>query len=349
MTRRDYAADVRARLTKPGAVARALGLKLDHDAGSYALVLCPVHGEKNASCSVYRKGEKLKAKCWGCGWTGDLFGLIAAVEGLDCETQFREVLARGCELAGMSAEADELRGGKRAPERRERPVAPPTEPERDYPPASEVRDLWLACVPVTEEPSVRAMLEARNIDPRPVHYLGAARALHPDTHPSSVPLWARFRGRASVSQPWTQSGHRLLLPVYDSTGLMRSVRAWLVTDRADVPKRVPPSGYRASGLVLANARAVKWLRGDSFPSSIVVVEGEPDYLVRAVKFSDEAIVGVGSGSWTDEFAARVPYGSELSLLTHLDSAGDRYADGITKSVEARARVFRWTLPDEEAA
>ena len=80
-----------------------------------------------------------------------------------------------------------------------------------------------------------------------------------------------------------------------------------------------------------------------------MVEGEPDWLVRSIKFSDEAIVGIGSGSWTADFAARVPFGSEVSLLTHLDGAGDRYADEIEKSIRNRARTFRWTLNDEEAA
>jgi 5S rRNA maturation endonuclease (ribonuclease M5) len=81
----------------------------------------------------------------------------------------------------------------------------------------------------------------------------------------------------------------------------------------------------------------------------VVVEGEPDWLVRSIVFTSEAIVGIGSGSWTPGFAERVPYGSEVSILTHLDSAGDRYAAAIEKSVSERARVFRWTIDEGEAA
>lgn len=346
---RDTVRAVRQALSDPAIVAEKLGLK-PHGKGTYTLVFCPVHAEKNdPSCSLRRKDGTIGVRCFGCGWTGDVLTLIAAVEGLDPAREFRAVLAAACDLAGMRDEADAVRGGQPAPARRTLPRQADPEPERDYPPLAEVVDLWLGAQPVTADDEACGMLEGRKIDPDGVSRIGAARALHPDTHRERLPAWAKFRGRLLTSKSWLATGHRLIVPVYDFTGAMRSVRAWLVTGEANLPKRVPPAGFRASGLVLANARALRWLRGDGSPSSIVVCEGEPDWLVRAITFPSEVIIGIGSGSWTPEFAERVPYGSQVTILTHLDSAGERYADVIEKSVKDRAQVYRWTLNEDEAA
>ncbi len=346
---RDLIREVRYRLSKPSTVAKLLGLKIEQGGGSYVLVLCPVHGERNASCSLYRKDGAVRARCRGCEWTGDVLDLIAVTHGLDSAREFRLVLSAACELAGMPDEADSVRGGKPAPAGRVVTPRPEPEPERDYPPIAEVTDLWVDAQPVTTDAEVVAMLGSRRIDPAEVERIDAARALHPQTHYERLPGWAKFRGRAPTTRSWIATGHRLIIPVYDPSGQPRSLRAWLVTGDASIPKRVPPSGFRASGLVLANARALRWLRGESSPSSIVIVEGEPDWLVRSITFPSEAIVGIGSGSWNEAFAERVPFGSEVSILTHLDSAGDKYAEAIEKSIRNRARVFRWTIDEEEAA
>jgi hypothetical protein len=344
MNDRALVEDLRCHLTSPQRVAKALGLKVQQDGGSYVLVLCPVHAEKNASCSLYKRQGQLKAKCRGCQWRGDVLDLIAAAEGLDGRSGFREVLARACELAGMSDQAEALRGGRRAPTRRPRPVLTP-EPERDYPLPAEVSGFWSACIPVTEDPAVKELLSGRGISPETVAASDLARVLHVDTHPSDIPSWAKFRGRAPVSRTWTKTGHRLILPAYDADGGMRSVRAWLVTGEPGQPKRVPPAGHRASELVVANRVAVAMLRGEGTASRVVVVEGEPDFLARSVLSPGDAVLGVMSGSWSPELAARVPYGSEVIVRTHLDEAGDRYADEVIESVSNRAVVSRLELAE----
>jgi hypothetical protein len=347
VSRDDLVHDVRAALSAPKAVAEKLGLKVGEARETYVIVACPVHDEKTPSCSLHRRGGTLAVRCWGCGWTGDVLHLIAAVEQLDVRREFKAVLARACELAGMPEQADALREGKPPPAPRVRPQAPEAEPERDYPLPLEVTRFWAACLPVTEDPEVAALLAGRGIDPAAVAGADAARALHPETHHADVPPWARFRGRAPAARAWNVSGHRLILPVYDSDGGMRSVRAWLVRAEDGVPKRVPPRGYRASQLVAANSPAVAMLRGQERPGRVVVVEGEPDTLARSTLSPSDAVIGVMSGSWHDGFAARVPYGAEVIIRTHLDPAGDRYADEIARSVASRARVRR--LQRQEAA
>lgn len=341
----DLVRDVRLMLAKPADVARRLGLKIGHDAGSYAVVHCPVHGDRTASLSLYKRDGIVRGKCHGCDWRGDVLDLVATLNNLEPRRDFREILATTLELAGMAHEAHEIRSGRPAPVRAAL-RKPEPEPERDYPPAQEVALLWSACVPVTDDAEIVALLRSRQIDPVAVARTAAAASLHPLTTRASIPSWARFKGRLERAALWTETGHRLILPVFDHDGAMRSVRAWLVVENALLPKRVPPRGHRASGLVLANERARRWLRGETKPSQIVVCEGEPDFLLRSSRNETECIIGVGSGSWTERFAERVPYGSEVAILTHRDPAGERYAEAIKASVESRARVTRW---ESEAA
>ena len=106
------------------------------------------------------------------------------------------------------------------------------------------------------------------------------------------------------------------MPVFDEHGRLRSVRACrtdpgIVPVSLDVPKRLPPKGYRAEGLIMANSLGRIVLAGgvvpswwpESKPLRIVVCEGEPDFLTWASEYSDgdetaPAVFGVVSGSWT---------------------------------------------------
>ena len=339
--------DVRRALSDPFRVAERLGLSPRRSARG-ATILCPVHAEKTPSCSVTRGPDgTLRVRCFGCEWSGDVFHLVAAAHSLEPKRDFREVLATACELAGMPDEATSVRDGRLAAERQPRP-APPPEPERDYPPVGEVLGLWQTARPLVEDEQSALYLALRGIYPDVVQQLDVARALLPDTHETRMPGWARFRGDAPVSRPWTRSGHRILVPVYDCDGQFRSLRAWLVTDEQGVPKRVPPVGHRASGLVLANRAALEILRGERFHSRLVIVEGEPDFLARAIVSPTDPVLGVLSGSWHEGFAQKVPYGSEVIIRTHLDEAGERYARAITQTIRDRAQVYRLTNPPEAA-
>jgi hypothetical protein len=120
---------------------------------------------------------------------------------------------------------------------------------------------------------------------------------------------------------------------------MRSVRAWQV-HKVEGPKRLPPAGFKAAGLVLANPPALRWLLEPGPPIALVITEGEPDHLAAVQATPSEPVIGIGSGSWTQAFADRVPIGSTVAIQTHHDPAGDRYAAEITKTLAKRARVKR---------
>jgi hypothetical protein len=340
----DLVRDVKRALSNPAAVVERLGLKAKQKSRGYVLVCCPMHGERNASCSVHTREGNVAIRCHGCGWTGDVLTLVAAVNQLDTRADFPEVMAIACELAGLREQAEALRNGRAAPERAAPPPAWEPEPEPDYPPPESVVELWDTARSVADDPEASGVLVARRIDPDDVARLDAARVLEPETHHTRIPRWARFKGPLPVSRDWTKTGHRMLVRAWDSDGQLRSLRAWRVNRDERLPKRVPPAGHRTSALVLANDVAVAMLRGTAFPGRVVVVEGEPDWLVRSVLNPDEAVIGILSGSWTEHFAARVPYGAEVIVRTHLDPAGERYARAVIGSLLDRA-VCRRLAPE----
>ena len=97
--------DVRQALSDPRRVAELLqlqeGSKPETSGG--LLVRCPSHGESNASCSLTRGPDgTLRAKCFACDFSGDVFSVIAAVKGLDPRRDFPAVLQVGADLAGIS-------------------------------------------------------------------------------------------------------------------------------------------------------------------------------------------------------------------------------------------------------
>ncbi len=331
--RPDYAAEIRRSLTDPMSICDRLGLaKGATRQPSGVMILCPAHGERTPSCSVTKgRDGTIRFKCHGCQATGDLLTLVATVHDLDLRTDFKAVLLEAATLGGLHHIVAELNDQK-IYEPRPLPALPEPEPERDYPPAAEVAALWAAAGPVAGDAAAGGHLVGRGLNARTVDSLGLLRALPPS---STLPGWAKYRGR-----PWTASGHRMLARVYDAAGALRSVRAWRV--EGDAPaKRLPPAGHRATGLVMANRHALELLTGErSTPRVVVVCEGEPDWVSCSVTWPTVAVIGIISGSWSDDFARRIPHGSEVVVRTHNDQAGDKYADEVIKTVKARAVVRR---------
>lgn len=347
---RDYAREVRYALTDPKRLCDKLGLsKGSQRQARGRLVCCPAHGERRPSCSITTGPDgTIRVRCFSCGWTGDALTLIAQRYGLSLRSadEFREVLATGAELAGHLALADEIRldgedsdeareRAKEARSRRQRLAAPVSQPEPEYPPLDEIRALWADCGPANDDPEICAMLVRRRIDPDVVTELDLGRALPAQ---GILPRWAAYGGRS-----WRETGHRLILRAWDDRGALRSVRGWRVTD-GDSPKRLPPAGHKAAELVQVNRGAWLMLAGRYCPLRLYVVEGEPDMVVAATTFArHDSVIGIGSGSWTEAFARRVPRGTEVIVATHADDAGDRYAAHVLDTLGDRCPTYRWRM------
>lgn len=107
---RDDAGDVRRALTDVAGVVVALGLErgaVRQQGGRGLLICCPApnHNDRTPSCSVTLAGGTIRVKCFSCGFGGDVFNLIAAVDGLDSRADFPRVVERARQLADMPAPA----------------------------------------------------------------------------------------------------------------------------------------------------------------------------------------------------------------------------------------------------
>lgn len=333
--RTDYAREVRNALMDAGKLCAGLGIAQGAKPQAGGLVIrCPVHGEKNPSCSVItRRDGTLSVRCFACDFSGDALTLIAHVRGLRLNDRddFRQVLAEGAELAGHLVLAAEILDGQPRPER-QRIVAPPPGEERDYPAAEELRDLWQRGTRPDEDRECSGYLVRRRLDPTIVTERGLARVL-PAT---DLPEWAQYGKRS-----WNETGHRLFVLAFNADGVVRGVRAIQVR-HSEPPKRLPPKGRKAAELVCANRAGRKMLQG-SAPRRVVVVEGEPDFLSHAMVQDERvAVLGVFSGSWTNRFGAAIPRGAHVQVRTHVDEQGERYATKIIESIGEKAECWRAT-------
>lgn len=92
--------------------------------------------------------------------------------------------------------------------------------------------------------------------------------------------------------------------------------------------------------VLARGWPAWWNRSERL--TFVIAEGVPDFLTDASVFGEwdqaPATLGVISGAWSADVAARIPDGCRVVIRTHGDPAGQRYQRQIGESLHARCHV-----------
>lgn len=203
------------------------------------------------------------------------------------------------------------------------------------PPTDEILTLWSNAIGVEYDRDAIAYLESRGINPVAVQENDLARILEVQ---GECPRWAR-----SADGPWTRTGHRLLFPLFDARGVLRSLIARDVTGRA-ARKSLSAAGAR-KGLLMADGIGRALLAGRGGAPRVVICEGEIDYALVASQRgeSDEsAVLGIFSGSWQAEHAKRIPDGAELVIATDNDEAGEKYAGAIAETLsKRRVRIARW--------
>ncbi len=343
MTPRDPRADVDAvkrALSDPRDVCRRLGLDqgAKPQGGGGLMILCPAHQERTPSCSITRGPDgTLRANCFGCSFVGDVFHLLALVENLDADRDFPELVRRAADLARLRLVGE-------APAPRAPAKVIPMAPRRTYPPGPEVGALWSLCRPVLEDAEACRWLEGRGLAPAVIARHDLARALPLGRE---LPGWASYRGDRSMRprpEPWSVLGYRLIVPLYDAEGVIRSVRARAVMEVAPAdPKALPPSGHASQGLVLADALAAEMLARGAWPEHadkrVVIAEGEPDFLTWGMRATIAVLGLAGSGQWTESLAQRIPAGTTVIIRTDQDDAGDIYAEVVTRTLWGRCTIL----------
>lgn len=203
-----------------------------------------------------------------------------------------------------------------------------------------VETFWNHSNPVTEDESARAWLAGRALDADSVELWDLARVT---PLACTLPSWAR-----SAKGSWLETSHRLVLRGFTATGEPSGLRARAL-DPAAEPKALAPSGFSTAGLVYACGLGQQLLRGDPldwWKPEIVIVEGIPDFLTWTSQQPEgnehgPAVFGIESGAWTAAHAARIPDGARVAVRTHLDAAGDKYAQVVAESFMNReVQLFR---------
>jgi len=157
---------------------------------------------------------------------------------------------------------------------------------------------------------------------------------------------------------WVDSGHRLLLPMYESEGRMRSFSARcsisrFPTDQSNgVRKSLHPKGFGVRRLCFANANMLKLLGsqqagGEGVPADRgLIVEGGPDFLtwvqrLHKVGHNGYVIMGVYNGSWWEGYTCCFTELPEVVIRTQGDEKGKDYGDAIERAlVNAGIEVLR---------
>ena len=318
-------AECKRHLSDPREVLTSLGLMegaVRNGPRGY-LVHCPTgHGRGGTpSCSV-REGPDgtIQVRCFACELSGSVVDLVAACHSMRPTSP--ECLSELVSMCGGTLGATEL--PKRVTGTNE---ARQSVPERTYLP--EVDALWSSFADIREDGDCVDYLMQRGLSAVHAGQHDLLRR-YTGSHP-----WARLRVGEEVLS-WEQSGHHMVTRVYDARGSPRGLRAWCI--RQSDRKRTPASGYLASGLVLANAAGVRVLQ-ERLLTRVIVTEGEPDWLAACERW-DAPVLGVYSGSWTEEFASRIAPGSQVVVMTDRDPAGDKYAESIRISLAGKCRVRR---------
>jgi len=315
----DIAEEVRQALSDPALVIERMGIQGARKNHQGYMIPCPVHAEKNASCSVRRHpGDgTLSWHCFGCDAGGDVFSLYAAVNGGDVARDFPDIVRQCADLAGVRDDGTPWTPPK------SRPMPAPA-PEPEYPPSDELRAMWEASISPANHPRASAYLQSRGIDPVKIQL--TARVI-PDDY--DLPDWAIFGDPSAPDRyDWIKAGNVLIFPLVDAHGKIKSFRARNINHGAGL-KTAVPLGYAVSGLVLANRNARDALRNDEPLNRVIIVEGEIDLAMESQK--SQFVIGIYSGSFS-ELHAEILSSSEIEYKIDPDIAGLNYCKKISSLI-----------------
>ena len=292
---------------------------------------CPSCG--GDACKAYN-GDHPRWRCYRCSAHGDAIDLVSyAIAGgsLSRDSQ-GDVRAWYASRGWCEGEP----GAEPMTTREVQIIQQLRHDERTYPPVEEVEAMFLNSLSPYKDDDAIAWLESR-FAPGSVDLILDRGLCFVIPEGSSAPSWAKL-GKKS----WVELGYRLLFLTFDSEGDCRSVRARCLRDTPwpGAPKALPPAGHTVRGLVLSNSYGRSMLRGQNYPASVVIAEGEPQWLACCLAWPRAAVFGVVAGAWTSELAAKIPLGADVLICTDHDEAGDQYAAKITRSLHGRARVLR---------
>jgi hypothetical protein len=317
------------------AVVKALGGAEALREGRRGITPCPACGDRVRGKSTRdRRGpvgmtrDAMGWCCHRCGVKGDAVTLASYLCGQDGRVN-REV-KDACLRAGIINQEVKM------------PRAVPVVTMPVYPPESEVRAVMRELFPVDKAPDLDALrwMMTRGLDATLQAQAGLVMTLARST---KLPDWARVKG-----QPWDATGHRLIAPLCDVNGAMRSLHARQIEDRGPfMPKGTNPVGFELRGLVLACPKARMMLANGEKIENLVIAEGLPDWLswFHYYRSRDQkaGVIGIVAGAWTQAFADKIPSGTRIKIDAHDDANGHKYMATVAATLQRRVKAGEITI------
>ncbi|MEO0479734.1 MAG: DNA primase [Planctomycetota bacterium] len=289
--------------------------------GRTMVALCPFHGEKSPSFTIYPESQRYK--CYGCGVSGDVFTYVAEHEGVS----FREAMERLADQADVSLEGV-FGAGRR---KKEGP-----DPHKVL---EQVRDwfeeqLWS---PAGER--ARVYLEKRGL-------LEAAEEFGLGFHPEASGAFASYAKSARLpldilagsallemrgGSAFEKMRGRVMFPIQDDRGRICGFGGRVLPDPR-IPKgedrrpkylNSPEAPWFSKRRILYGLRQAKRAQ----ERQLIVVEGYTDVVALHLAGFGGAVATLGTALTTDHAKTLSRYATEgVVLLFDGDSAGARAAD-----------------------
>ena len=345
----DLAEQVKDALSDPRGVCGQLGLMEGARPQARGLsVRCPLHVEKNPSCSVTVEDGRLRVRCFaGCDFGGangggDVLNLVAAVNSLDIRRDFRRVLEIAAGMAGLDF------GGARppgAPRPVLRTVPPPSQPA----PPEDLTAIWQA-LPTLDGDAWEYLRERGLGDAA-----GFCRALADPSTPRPTVTGHDDAERtcggparcAACRWEMARNGYALAVPLMDAAGRVVAVQARSLRPKSEAG---PDDRYRGVGPtssgVFGQPLAVRAAR------NVIVAEGLTDTLaallaVRAGRVT--AAVGIAGVQATAGLLKLPLAGKRVLIATDADRAGDECAASLGAQLRRLGAIPIRARPSPEGA
>ncbi len=227
-------------------------------------------------------------------------------------------------------------------------------------PTEDAQKFWDECSPISSDPFAVQMLEDRKLDVEKIERWDLARVI---SHKQVLPSWASFRPRdgALIGRNWHDSGNRIIIPLFNTSGQLCGFKGRSVWKDAHV-KSANPLGYSTKGLIMIGPFERMILsdlatnaphRADVRPLSWCVCEGDMDWLTYATRldvgesWEPNCLIGVINGSnslaLTKAMIPNPDAPPKIVLRQHHDKSGEKYAHELGRMLRAasgRVVLFR---------
>jgi len=323
LTLSNRAAAVKAALLDPVALLPALGLDGLRREGRGWKARCVWHVERTASMSLLGHDDGLGVRCFGCGRSGTVLDLIAAVHGLQIPGRdFGRLVEIGEQIAGI------VPGGASRPQRpapQDAPASRPDDTAERYAVQARIHRVLLDVAPIGDEGVAYMVKRGFLKDEIPLEDWcllpppgEQRRVLEAIIGEIGREAWRARSGLATrYGHGFAHPAARLVIPWRSGLGTQADV-ALLQRRRLDdgKPKYVGPAD-----LVALWPFGIEDAEIASDETTLVIVEGALDVLaVRALARRDNLDwwpLGIpGTGAWRSEWAE---LGAGRSVIVALDA------------------------------